>query len=164
MNTQKNAWQRIGFCIAATAVLLLPARLAAAQSEYVIQQSLDFGLFGLLHNFTPSDLVVDFNGLYTSDPAFVLTAPYPQNAEISFTGLDPSVPFTVTFNNGTLSLNGGGLPPFLTVRDFTTDGPYNTTPGGTLTIRYGATLRSSGNGVPYQSGPYSGTYDVTFDY
>lgn len=163
MKTNKNRRSRTAYGIVAAVALILSAP-AAAQSRYTIQQPLDFGLFGLLNNFAQHDLVVDFNGLYSGDPAYVLTAPYPQNAEISFTGLDPSVPFTVTFDNGTLSLNGGGLPPLLTVRDFTTDGPYTTTAGGTLTIRYGATLRSSGSGVPYQSGPYTGSYDVTFDY
>lgn len=146
------------------AAALLPATAAAQDGRYRVDQDLSFGKFGITRNNANYEIIVDINGNYTADPGFVMTAPYPTNAEIFLDMLTPSVPLYVDLDNSTLSVNGSGTPPLLYLRDFTTNGPFVTTPGGTLTVLIGATLRTSGDMTPYQSGPYTGTFDITFDY
>ena len=138
---------------------------AAAQTErYREDQPLSFGLFGITSNNAQHEIVVDINGNHTADPAFVMTAPFPTNGEYFLDGLSPSVPFFVNADNSTLSVNGSGNPPLLYLSDFTMNGPFVTTAGGTLTVLLGATLSTSGDNMPYQTGPYTGTFDITFDY
>jgi hypothetical protein len=148
----------------AAALLALCAPATAQDGRYRVDQELSFGKFGISRNNAQYEITVDINGNYTADPGFVLTAPYPTNAELFLDMLTPSVPLFVDLNNTTLSVNGSGNPPLLSVRDFTTNGPFVTSAGGTLTVLIGATLRSSGTNDPYESGPYTGTLDITFDY
>lgn len=146
------------------ATALLPAAAAAQDGRYRVDQELSFGRFGITHNNAQHEITVDINGNYTADPGFVMTTPYPTNAELFLDMLTPSVPLFVDLDNSTLSVNGSGNPPLLYLLNFTTNGPFVTTPGGTLTVLIGATLRSSGDNDPYQSGPYTGTFNITFDY
>jgi len=164
--TMRISFPARGFIILRVLLLaaaLLPAT-ARAQDRYRVDQDLSFGKFGITRNNADYDIVVDINGNYTADPGYVMTAPYPTNAEIFLDMLTPSVPFYVHLDNTTLSVNGSGNPPLLYLRDFTTNGPFVTTPGGTLTVLIGATLRTSGDMTPYETGPYTGTLDITFDY
>lgn len=143
---------------------LLCALPADAQTRYRVDRELSFGMFGVRNNHAIYELTVDVNGAFTADPPIVSAAPFPTNGEIFLDGLDPNMPFNVTFDPGTLTLNGSGLQPYLYVVDFTTNGPFTTSASGTLLVLTGATLRTSGNMDPYPSGPYSGTYNITFDY
>lgn len=150
--------------LACAALLLCATPSARAQTQYTVDQELSFGRMGIPSNLSAHELIVDINGNYTADPGIVLAAPFPTNADILLEGLTPNMPFNVTFSPGTLTLNGGGMQPYIFVTDFTTNGPFTTTAGGTLQVLIGATLRTSGNFDPYPSGPYSGTFNVTFDY
>ena len=146
------------------AAALLPVSALAQDGRYRVDQALSFGKFGITRNNAQHEITVDINGNYTADPGFVMTAPYPTNAELFLDMLTPSVPLFVDLDNSTISVNGSGNPPLLYLLNFTTNGPFVTTAGGTLTVLIGATLRSSGDNDPYQSGPYEGTFNITFDY
>jgi hypothetical protein len=137
---------------------------AHAQERYQRTQDLTFGRFAITNNSAQHDLTIDPNGNVTADPAYVLTAPPTYSGAIILDQLLSSVPMSVTFTDGTMSVNGSGIPPLFLVTDFTTNGPFVTTPAGTLNVLFGATLRSSGTGDVYENGPYTGSFDITFDY
>ncbi len=137
---------------------------AHAQERYQRTQDLTFGRFAITNNSAQHYLTIDPNGNVTADPAYVLTEPPTYSGAITLDQLLSSVPMSITFTDGTLSLNGLGSHPLFVVTDFTTNGPFVTTPAGTLDLRFGASLRSSGTGDVYENGPYSGTFDITFDY
>lgn len=154
----------IGISFIAVSLLLFLPPSAAAQTMMTRQQDLAFGLFSIRNNNAQHSLIVDINGNVSAAPAYILSTPGPQNGEIFLEGLTANVPFSVTFDNGTMSLDGLGNPPLFNIINFTTNGPFTTSPTGTLDILVGATLRSSGSMVNYPSGSYLGSYDITLDY
>jgi hypothetical protein len=113
-------------------------------------------------------LSISENNVLSNDSEFVLSLPAPQSGEMFLEGLPGETEVTVTFDDGSLQRLGGPLTPAFTITDFVTNQPspaaFETNVAGELTILYGATLRTSGSSQGYQSGTYTGDFDITIDF
>ncbi len=157
--------------IAALALMIVISTIQTpsyAQTTYTIITPLSFGLFAITKNDAAYDLSVSENNSVTNDSEYVLSLPMPQSGELFLEGLPTETEVSVTFDNGSLRRDGGPVTPDLTITDFVTNQPtpaqFETNTAGELTILYGATLRTSGTSQPYQSGTYSGGFDITIDF
>lgn len=148
--------------------LLASAAPAGAQT-YDVVIPLSFGTFAITANDAPYDLTVSETGAVSNDAPFAVGSTGPVRGEMDLEALPGNTDINVSFDPGTLEPDDGPGPAF-TVTDFTitTDQPpanqFRTTPAGHITLYYGATLRSSGDGQSYISGDYSGDFDITIDY
>lgn len=139
-----------------------------AQETFDIVSPLTFGSFGITANDAAYDLTISHDNNLTHDNAFIVSSPAPSRGEMLLENLPPATEVIITFDNGTMVRDGGPSSPDFDIVDFTTNQPtplqFVTTGAGTLTVYFGATLRTSGNGQVYRSGPYSGSYDITIDF
>lgn len=156
-------------------LLLLPCPPSAAQDVTEIQP-LSFGGIALRDNDIPHSIILPYDGSPASYDAEIIDNPGapPTRGEYEFTGLPPNVTFYVGISLSNPPTDGGliidnstgatmgGSETFtidsFTANDLSTDGAGN----GTLYI--GATLTTSGNGLMYDDGLHTGTFDVTLFY
>lgn len=142
-------------CALALFLLLLPFTGRAATLTAI--QDLGFGRFATVKNDAQYSMAVTIGDVVTNDPEIVYDQP-PHRGEYLLEGLTPDSAVIIDTVDGALTLNGGGGEAFA-VTDFTDNAPV-TDAGGTATLYIGATLKTSGTGVHYPSGPYSGTYTL----
>jgi hypothetical protein len=120
---------------------------------------LAFGSFALMDNDIPQTIVVTPAGNATYGARVVEGPTPPQAAEFLLEDMTPDTVLTVTIDDTTLSRVDGGSPAF-TISDYITNNP-TTDSSGDATLLVGATLTTSGNGMHYESGHYTGTMDIT---
>ncbi len=147
---------------------------AAHAAEMTQVQALFFGQFAYVDNsvarsivINPDDTVLyDDNILEGNIPAHrgeYELKDFPPNT-ILHTGVAIANPPTdggVTLNNSSgMTLSGSET---MTVSNFTTNNPQ-TDENGDATLYIGATMTTSGNNQKYDTGSYTGTYDITFYY
>lgn len=144
--------------------------LAQAVSEtYDIITPLSFGSFAVSSNDSVYELTVSETGVVNNDSAFIVGAVAPVRGEMVLEDLLPDTEIHVEFDDGVLVPDNGPGASF-TITDFTITSnrappnEFRTTAGGDLTLYYGASLRTSGNGQVYVSGPYQGDFEITIDY
>lgn len=151
---------------------------APAQAQQVTQlQLLTFGRFALVRNDMPYRIVIAPHGGVSYDSAFVPDeSETPRPAEYFFEGLPANTAFTLGVTMpvspdgglavtpaGPVSGPGGQL---FTLSDFlvNNDNIMHTNGAGEGTIYVGATLTTTGNGLTYGSGSYTGQYQITLYY
>ena len=127
------------------------------------QQPLTFGTFALRNNNASHLLRVQRTGVVNADAAYVLFVP-PERGQFILAGFPPSTELTFVFTNATLTLNGGGAGNSFTVQDFTPPASLTTNASGNATLRFGASLYTSGSGINYADGNYSGDSQLTINY
>jgi hypothetical protein len=150
--------------IVAALLLLLPSS-AYAQETMTVEEPFNFGLFSLQDNDTPHTLIVSAtDNSFTPDPAFVVATP-PQRGEYFLEGFVPGTEINVTVADGGLTLNGGGGTEVFATIDYTVfPTPVIANGSGEATVFIGATLRTLGDGMLYNTGSYSDDLDITFDW
>lgn len=142
---------------------------AGAQQTYDIVSPLTFGTFAVTANDAAYHLTISNDNVLSKDNVFVIGTVPPSAGEMVLENLPADTDITVMFDDGTLDPAGGGGASF-TVSDFTISTnrsppvQFQTDGAGRLTLYYGATLRTSGDGQPYPSGNYSGSFDIVIDY
>lgn len=141
------------------------AHPAAAQTTIDQLEPFSFGLFSLKDNNSAHELQIDAaTNMATNDAAFVVDQPA-QRGEYRLSGFTPGTEVTVTIDNGGLTLNGGGGSEIFAVVDYTISPATLIADGsGNIDFYVGATLRTLGNGVTYDSGTYADDLDITFDW
>jgi hypothetical protein len=89
----------------------------------------------------------------------------PQRGEYRLSGFTPGTEVTVTIDNGGLSLEGmSGTEVFQTVNYTVYPATLIADGAGNIDFYVGATLRSLGNGVTYETGTYRADLDITFEW
>ena len=126
-------------------------------------QHLDFGSFVLKRNNAVYQLKVQKNGAVTSASSFiVITTPVPAMWEL--TDYPPNTLLTVSIPDAILSVGGAGTGNVFNLTDFTPTANLTTDGAGAATLRFGASLYTSGSGTMYADGSYSGDVSVTISY
>ncbi len=136
-------------------------------------QALSFGEFATRNNSAQHTITVATDNSTVYDPDIISNIDA-QRGEYSFTGLPANVIFYVGVavpnpptEGGLILDNSTGLDKTgsesftldnFTANDLSTDG------AGSGTLYIGARLTTSGNSNPYDSGVYSGTFDLTLYY
>lgn len=150
------------------AALFIIGAPASAQQTYDIATPLSFGSFGVIKNDAVYEMTISENNDLTQDNAFIVSSPPPNRGEMLLENLPINTEIIITFGDGEMARDGGPATPTLDIVDFTTDQPtpaqYTSDGSGRLTVLYGATLRTSGDGGVYASGAYTGSYEVTIDF
>ena len=156
------------YCFWALLMLFSTQGKLKAQTTYTITTPLSFGIFAITKNDTTYDLDISEDNNVTQDSAYVLSLPIPERGEMFLEGLPAETEVTITFDDGTLTRGGGPPTPAFTITDFVTNQPtplaFETDINGELTFFYGATLRTSGTSQAYQSGNYTGNFNMTISF
>ena len=139
--------------------LLWLATVPAVAATLTDIVNLSFGSFALMDNATPQTIVVTPAGGVTYGAKVVDGPTPPQAGEYLLEDLTPDTALVITIDDTTLNRVGGGSPAF-TISDYVTNNP-TTNAGGDATLLVGATLTTSGTGVHYESGSYTGTMAIT---
>lgn len=136
-----------------------------AQTTLSELEPFSFGLFSLKNNNSPHSLSVDAaSNMVSADPEFVIDRD-PQRGEYRLSGFTPGTEVTVTIDDGGLTLSGlGSTEVFATINYTISPSPLIADGSGNIDFYVGATLRTLGNGVTYDSGTYSDDLDITFDW
>ena len=154
----------IRLCISAAALGLSSITLVnmSFAQTLVVTQDLTFGKIVMSDLLSVSTIVVNPAGSYTVDPTTYLIED-PENGDYDLVGGPPSTVYTLTFPPA-VGLVGPGVSNF-TVDNFTTlPATLTTDSSGDVRFRLGARLRSSGSGLPYSDGNYSGTININISY
>lgn len=135
---------------------------ASAQADSTLEniQDLSFGSFGLVNNDSQQTIIVTPDSDVTYDDDIVGGTTPPQAGEYLLDELTPDTDLGITIQDATLNRMGGGPSPTFTVSDFTHNDP-TTDSNGDATLLVGGTLTTSGSGVYYETGTYSGTMELT---
>jgi hypothetical protein len=144
--------------------LCLVAGAPGASAQTLTQdRTLTFGRFIMNNNSTQRDLVLNSNGSYTADPAYIFYAQEPVLGRYIINNQTPNAVMDVTFDLGLTSVAplGGGGPRFTLVNPYTVPAVVTTDGGGNATFEVGATLRSDGLGGVFPSDTYAGEFSIT---
>ena len=157
-----TAMKKIGLVLPLLTLFSLPV---AAQTTMTEVEPFRFGKFSLRNNNAQHELIVAAsNNAVTADPPFVIDID-PQRGEYLLEGFDPGTEITVVVDDGGLTLNGGGGTEVFATIDYTiSPSPVIADGSGNATVYVGATLRTLGNGVSYDSGTYADDLDITFSW
>jgi hypothetical protein len=143
--------------------LMCLAHFPAFGQDVSITQALSFGSFTVNNNNASHNLVVQRTGGYSADAGYtVLDNPVP--AEWALTSFPSSTLLNVVFDDVTNITKLGGGGEYFSMTSFTPTPSLSTDGLGAATLRFGATLVTSGTGTNYTDGTYTGTYDVTINY
>lgn len=153
------------FCISLLCTFIFLPLSAQAQTQMTEVTALTFGKFSLRDNDSAHDLTVSaVDNSVSAAPEFVIDIS-PERGEYFLEGFDPGTEVTITVDNGGLTLNGGGGTEVFAIINYTVSpNPITLNGSGEGTFYVGATLRSLGNGVSYDSGSYEDDLDITFDW
>lgn len=170
MKDMKHIWVAVvvfGVCLWG-----LPAQ---AQTITEVNQ-LYFGTFGISDNDSVSAITVTPDNDTFSDPAIISDQPG-QRGEYTLTGFPPNVSFYlgvevtnppaeggIVLANPTDGTMGGAEVFTLDTLEIADGGVLQTDGAGDAVLYIGGTLRTSGNGLRYPGGNYSGTYTITIHY
>lgn len=158
--------QKSAMAIVCTALICGGAGVCVPFASVIAQtitpvQEMSFGKFALKNNSSAHMLRVARTGGVTADSAYiVMDTPVP--AEYTLAGFTPSTPLTVSIPDSTLTAAGTG--DHFDLRDFTPTPGLTTDGAGGATLRFGASLYTSGSGTNYIDGAFSGDIDITVDY
>lgn len=148
------------FCIAA---LVCVSVVPAIAQTVVIVQPLEFGSFTVNDNNAIHSLTVQRTGAVNADAGYtVVDNPVP--AEWSLTGFPSFTELVIEVTDVTNIGKPSSRGEYFTLTNFTPTPSLSTDNTGAATLRFGATLLTSGVGLNYTDGTYSGTYDVTINY
>ena len=128
----------------------------------VENQALTFGKIVMSDLNTASTVTVNPAGSFTVDPTTYIMED-PENGDYDLVGGPPNTAYTLTFPPA-VGLVGPGVSNF-TVDNFTIlPASLTTDSSGDVGFRLGARIRSSGSGLPYSDGNYSGTININISY
>lgn len=140
-------------------LFLLWGQGAAMAQTITRVDALSFGSFALKNNNAAHQLTVSRVGGITKDAAYALiTNPTPARYDLS--GFPASTALSISIPDSTVE---SGIHVF-TLNNFTPTPGLSTDGAGDATLRFGATLTTSGNTVMYADGAYSGLIDITVNY
>lgn len=146
----------------AMAAFVCPGGFLTPAGAQTVQEMepLAFGTFVVPSNAAVSTLTVPLNGsVSTTGSIIALTQGRPGRYRVG--GLPGNV--IVDIDVTAAPLFGAALPAsqFFQITAFDHPPTVITNAGGTATFRLGATLSTSGSGVPYTDSTYAGTIDIT---
>lgn len=119
-------------------------------------QTIDFGVLALVSNVVTAtaQLSPQGNTAYHSNFVFISAA---SPGRYRLEGYPPYTNMTVSLSSATLALNGAGPGELLTLASpVTRPVTLRTDQNGAVEFSLGATLATSGNGIPYEDGTYLG--------
>lgn len=145
----------------AVAAFACPAGFLPAAAQTVVElDPLSFGTFVVPSNAAVSTLTVPLNGsVSTTGSIIALTQGVAGRYRVGGLPGNAIVDIDIT----AAPLFGPALPPsqYFQITAFDHPPTVTTNASGTATFRLGATLSTSGSGVPYTDSTYTGTIDVT---
>lgn len=140
---------------------LLVFGLHPADAGVNVIQAFDFGEFTIKNNNSVHTITVGPTGSYSFSGGFLEISP-PQEGIFDITGLDMNRAVSSVVVTQVAPLIGGGESFQLTA--FTESHPGSTDASGVLRVNIGATLQSSGNGLPYNDQLHLGTVQIQVNY
>lgn len=143
------------------AICLWPLQ-TQAQTKLSEVTPLSFGRFSVTSYNVSRDLTVDAaTNSVSAAPEFVIETP-PQRGEYRLEGFAPGTEITITIGEGELA--AGAANAFTTVDYTVSPSPVVAGDGGDVVFYIGATLRTRGDGVFYDTGRYQDDLDIQFDW
>ena len=134
----------------------------ASQAQLTTIQPLDFGEFMSRNNDAQYTLTVNAAGSYSFDATGFIEISPPQPGIYDIGGFAPNAAISSLTVAQDTPLGGVGLVfqmiSFDEIHPPTTDG------AGVARIQIGATLQTSGSGMPYGDALYNGSVDVTINF
>ena len=139
----------------------MPVHAHAVGPPYwmTIIQDLNFGLFAVRNNLAQYTIIVAPDDTTIYAPEMIEATPA-HRGEYLLEEWPINTLLDIDITDGVLTAGAG---PSFSVTDFTYNPPM-TGPTGTLTLYVGATLRTSGSGIRYETGIYNGTVDLTVNF
>jgi hypothetical protein len=136
--------------------------VTTAQAQTVtVDNPLTFGRVAIVDNSMPRDLRLLPGGAYIADSGYVIfPGEEPELGQYTINGQTANTVLDIALDLNSADMTGGGSY-FDLVDPFTVPAIVQTGPTGSVTFELGATLRSSGDGTPFASTQYSGTYTMT---
>lgn len=149
--------------------ILLMLKISAAPAftnDGVEIEPLFFGQIVITDNTAIRSCTIPAGGTMSCDSQITIinTGEY---GVFRLSGFDPTVPIWASVDDTATTLTGGGLT--LDVKSFTfapninSIGNAQVPPGGTLTLKIGATLKTRA-GITYAIAPYRGTFNLQINY
>lgn len=136
---------------------------SCAFADVSVIEPLNFGTIVIVENTSDTSLTVFPNGSVTSRNIHIMQGGHP--AELLFEGYGPGVQINISDVGGQPSLrrvNGGNeftISNLIFSRTTVTTNAY-----GMATVKIGAQLKTSGNGLNYLDDSYSSTVEITIAY
>ncbi len=128
----------------------------------MVDQPLSFGTFTFGNLSQAMEVTVNTDGSFNSNANTTLISD-PTNGEYTISDGTASAMYSITVPLS-VALDGPGTND-LTIDQVSVDPTSGTFDGfGVTTISVGGRLRSSGGGVQYDGGDYTGTIDIIFNY
>ena len=142
--------------------VILLGSVTGAQAQTLTQvQALTFGDGIVVDNSTQHEIVLSSDGSFTHDAEFIFGNIQPEGI-YPLVAAPQSAPMTVTIRLDQ-NIDGPGQDFFLD--NFDIDAPATTDVAGGATIRVGARMRTSGNGIPYNpSTSFTGSFTVEVNF
>ena len=131
-----------------------------ANATMVELQELSFGSFALVDNSVVSQLIIPHTTAspWKTNKLFILSNGQPGHYQLS--EFPANTALNVSIADYFILLGGGES---FRISHFTFDNMISDDNGEAL-LKVGATLYSSGNGIPYVNGGYFGTMNITIDF
>ena len=139
-------------------LLLLPT--LSVHAAMVELQEFSFGTFALVDNSVVSQLIIPHTTAapWKTNKLFILSNGQPGHYQLS--GFPANTALNVSIADYFLLLGGGES---FRISHFTFDNMISNNDGEAL-LKVGATLYSSGSGIPYVNGGFLGTMDIIIDF
>ena len=142
--------------------LLFQSQLAYAQISVTTTQNISYGSFTFVDMANVLEITIDTddNVTNTSNVALITV---PKSGQYTLTGGNPLTAFNVS-TDSSVTLSGDGPGTFV-IDDIVVEPSTSIFDAfGDADISLGGRLRSSGGGVQYGNGGYSGTLNITVSY
>ncbi len=139
--------------------MLLPQNVFA---QVTTVQALDFGEFISKNNDSQHDITVNVGSGYSFDSAGYIEIVAPQKGIYTIGGFTPFDTVTSVVVTENTPVNAG--VQLFNLVNMTDTHPVSTDVNGDLTINIGGTLRSTGNGTPYNDQSYTGSIDIQVNF
>lgn len=166
---ETNFFSLLTALILITTLSTLPKTAAKASIKEI--QPLRFGTLVLKDNEQPYTLTVPPEGTTTYSDGLALApdSDPPQSGIYDIQVLSPETRLSIEITaTGFIMQQNGENPQKITGNSFTITGfqtiVTNSLETGKTLVKIGATLETSGNGLPYEDGTYTGSMDITINY
>lgn len=136
--------------------------IGPAQAQSIDRTAtLSFGEFALKDNNSPHTLSISILGVITASSAFVRIED-PVRGRYELTDFPIGTSLSIDIPDTTISLNGSGTGELFTLQLLHPGGFFNG--GSPPSMPLGGTITTSGSGLMYPDGNYSGEIDITVNY
>ena len=133
-----------------------------SHAQLTVIQDLAFGEFISKNNNAQYNLTVNPGGAFTFDPVGFIEINPPQSGIYDIGGFTPGE--SVTSVTVTQNTPLGGVGSVFQMINFQENNSASADPLGIVRVEIGATVQTSGNGIPYGDAIYAGSADIMVNF